>query len=180
MVINTAREAAPAVARHDHVLLIVDECHRAGSPENAKALAGTHTATLGLSATPHREHDDGLHQFLIPSLGSVLFNYGYNQAVRDGVVTPFDLTNVAIDLLPDEAAAYENLTRRIARALHISEVGREENPRVRRLLQQRAGVAAGASLRIPAAVRIATETSPGKNSDLSRENLGGRCNLSTP
>jgi hypothetical protein len=41
MVINTARWAAPQLARESPVMLVVDEVHRAGSSSNALALEGS-------------------------------------------------------------------------------------------------------------------------------------------
>lgn len=105
MVLNTAREAAPLISREAPVFLVVDECHRAGSPANAKALQGDHAAALGMSATPRRDYDEGLEEFLIPALGPVIFEYGYNEAARDGVIAPFNLVNVRIELLPGAIAA---------------------------------------------------------------------------
>ena len=155
MVLNTAREAAPPIGREGPVLLVVDECHRAGSPENAKALGGDHAAALGMSATPHREYDEGLDEFLVPALGPVIFEYGYNEAARDGVIAPFNLVNVRIELLPDEEEEYQALTRRLGRAMRASEDGVGADTRVKRLLQRRARVVALASVRVPVAVRIA-------------------------
>ena len=66
MVLNTARDAASLISRETPVLLVVDECHRAGSPENSRALRGDHAAALGMSATPHRDYDEGLDEFLNP------------------------------------------------------------------------------------------------------------------
>jgi superfamily II DNA or RNA helicase len=71
LVINSARTLAAMLAKGHPAMLIVDECHRAGSPENAKALMGDYRATLGLSATPHREYDEGFTQLIQPALGEV-------------------------------------------------------------------------------------------------------------
>jgi superfamily II DNA or RNA helicase len=50
-VMNTARRVATDLSESGPTILIVDECHRAGAPENSRALEGCHEATLGLSAT---------------------------------------------------------------------------------------------------------------------------------
>ena len=158
MVLNTAREAAPLISREAPVFLIVDECHRAGSPENAKALRGDHASALGMSATPQRDYDEGLNEFLIPGLGPVIFEYGYNEAARDGVIAPFNLINVRVDLLPDEEEEYHSLTRRAHRAMRASDNAAGTDPRVKRLLQRRGRVVALASVRVPVAVRIASDS----------------------
>ena len=157
MVLNTARDAASLIVREAPVLLVVDECHRAGSPVNARALRGDYAAALGMSATPQRDYDEGLDEFLIPALGPLIFEYGYNEAARDGVIAPFDLVNVRIDLLPDEEKEYQSLTRRLHRAIRASGDSTGADIRVKRLLQRRARVVALASMRVPVAVRIASD-----------------------
>src|SRR5205823_10645667 len=49
VVLNTARSVAPQIAASSACLFVVDECHRAGSPENAKALQVGAGYRLGLS-----------------------------------------------------------------------------------------------------------------------------------
>lgn len=155
MVLNTARTAAPKLTRNNSVFLIVDECHRAGSPKNAMALSGNHIAALGLSATPHRPYDDGLEEYLMPALGPIVFSYGYNEAARDGIIVAFSLINVAISLLPQEDSQYKKMTKQIATAFRLSDGSSISDARVVRLLQRRARVASQAALRIPTAVHIA-------------------------
>jgi superfamily II DNA or RNA helicase len=155
VVLNSGREVAPALSKGAETLLIVDECHRAGAPHNALALRGEHRATLGLSATPEREYDEGLQQVLVPRLGEIFFTYDYADARRDGVITDFSLVNVAVPLSGQEASRYDALSGRVARAARAVEAGREDETKLRRALRARAGVAAAARMRIPVAVRIA-------------------------
>lgn len=153
MVINTARTAAPEVAARFPTMLIVDECHRAGSSSNALALNGTHIATLGLSATPWREYDDAFEAVVAPALGPIIYSYGVDDASADGIITPFDLVNVGVDLLPDEAAEYEKLTARLQRLGRNDDHG-DRDSRVKALLLRRARVSARAAMRVPVAVRL--------------------------
>ncbi|MYJ57684.1 MAG: DEAD/DEAH box helicase [Chloroflexi bacterium] len=155
MVLNTARKEAARVSDGVPSMLIVDECHRAGSSENARALQGQHQATLGMSATPERDYDDGLEANLVPGLGPIVYEYDYNEAAVDGVVAPFDLINVAIDLLPDEEREYRRLSQRVAAALQSMDTGGLQDKRVKRLLQLRARVSSRAAMRVPAAVAVA-------------------------
>lgn len=157
VVINTARRTAGAIGDHPRTFLIVDECHRAGSPKNAKGLRGRHFAALGLSATPVREYDDGFSVYIEPALGKVIYEYDYRQARIDGVISPFSVINVEIPLLPDEAAKYDRLTRAAARAYDAIEKRGESDDRVSVLLQRRARVCANATMRIPVAAKIAEE-----------------------
>ncbi len=155
VVLNTGRDIAPRLAEGADTLLIVDECHRAAAPMNAMALRGHHQATLGLSATPQREYDEGLEEVLVPALGEIFFSYGYDEAKRDGVIADFSLINVSVPLTDSEAAEYEALSGRVARAVRLYESGEEDDTKLRRLLRERAGVAASAHMRVPVAVRIA-------------------------
>lgn len=154
-VINSARRFTASFTANQSVFLIVDECHRAGSPINARALDGTFTATLGLSATPEREYDEGFETYIAPKLGSVIYEYDYREAAEDGVISPFSLTNVLVEMLQDEEQEYQKLSRRIAsarRKLKSDEGGSDEF--LKRLLQQRAAVSATATMRIPIAVKL--------------------------
>lgn len=155
LVINTARTLADQLANISNTCLIVDECHRAGSPVNALALSGKHQATLGLSATPIREYDDGFQKHLVPSLGKIIYTYSYSDAYQDNVVVPFDLINAHIPLLPDEQEQYDQLTRRVAVEIGLVKKGEGSQEKLERLLQRRASVSARAAMRVPSAVKLA-------------------------
>lgn len=155
VVLNTGRKTAPRLSKGAQTLLIVDECHRAAPPANSLALRGEHQATLGLSATPEREYDEGFQDVLVPHLGEIFFSYDYDDAKRDGVITDFSLINVAVPLTPAEASRYDSLSGRVARALRIVESGQGDEGQLRHLLRARAAVAAAARMRVPVAVRIA-------------------------
>ena len=96
LVLNTARLVSQDLSNSGTTFLIVDECHRAGAVENSRALMGNHEATLGLSATPEREADDGFVTRITPALGPVIYDYDYRTAKTDGVIVDFDLMNIEI------------------------------------------------------------------------------------
>src|SRR5260370_33621725 len=141
-VINTARRISESLRPQDDTFLIVDECHRAGSLVNSQALKAPHKATLGLSATPERSFDTGFEEHLVPSLGEIIFTYDYAAAHRDGVIVPFELINVTVNLLADENKAYQKLTKRAAKEFRRiqREGGGEE--RLKHILRKRASVSA--------------------------------------
>jgi superfamily II DNA or RNA helicase len=170
MVLNTARTVAPELSAERPTFLIVDECHRAAAPVNAQALGGQHVAALGLSATPEREYDEGLEQVLIPALGPIFFDYGYDAAHRDGVITDFSLVNVAVELTADEEERYAALTRRVAGAMREYKDGKDEGAKLRRALRDRAAVAGSAVMRIPVAVRLA-DTHRGRRTIIFHERI---------
>lgn len=154
-VINSARRFTAKFTHNRTVFLIVDECHRAGSPVNAKALEGEFSATLGLSATPEREYDEGFETYIAPRLGSIIYEYNYRHAAEDGIISPFSLTNVYVEMLPDEDEKYRKLSRRIARARHHPGPGEATSDEfLKRLLQQRAAISATATMRIPISIKL--------------------------
>lgn len=132
-VLNTA---AKLVERPSRVkpFLIVDECHKAASEHFRAILDLPACATLGLSATPERQYDEGLAQVLIPSLGPVIFEYDYRAALRDGVIVPFELRNLVFELEPERQAEYDKLTKSIAKA--ISQHGIEADETVALFLKR--------------------------------------------
>ena len=154
VVINTARRTQGKLSNHPLAFLIVDECHRAGSPENAKALQGDYDATLGLSATPTREYDAGFENHIQPALGRIIFEYGYAQGIADGVICPFQLVHIRVALLPDEEREYKRFTRAATRAYRALEKHGGDRRSIAILLQRRAQVASNAKMRIPVAAKI--------------------------
>lgn len=169
LVLNTARVWGPRLSEDARTLLVVDECHRAASRHNAFALRGEHLATLGLSATPERDSDDGLDEVLVPALGPIVYEYGYNEASRDGVISSFDLVNVQVSLSEKERADYERFSRRIAREMGRSSQVDESKLKV--LLMQRAQLVGQARMRIPVAVRL-IERYRGKRAIVFHERVG--------
>jgi superfamily II DNA or RNA helicase len=131
-------------------MLIVDECHRAGSPENARALQGDFVATLGLSATPEREYDEGFSEIIEPALGPVIYRYGYVEAADDDVIVDFDLINIEVPMTDDELEDYQKLSKRIAKLMRID--GADDA--LKRALIARAAVVNAMVYRLPAAIRV--------------------------
>ncbi len=110
-----------AVCASGPTVLIVDECHRAGATENSRALEGCHEATLGLSATPERESDEGFESRIVPALGPIIYASDNPEAKADGVIVDFDLINVEIavddddvERLPVLSTKRDGLARRYA------------------------------------------------------------------
>ena len=153
-VINSARNKLNALSKKHPALLIVDECHRVGSEKNALALIGEFAATLGLSATPERQYDDGFLRFIKPVLGEVIYTYDYAQAYADQVIVPFNLVNIKFPLSTKEQREYDALTRRIALLLRDKS---SDKIVVEALLRKRARVSWNSRLRIPLAAKLALQ-----------------------
>jgi len=74
-------------------ILIHDEVHGLGSPENRNALAGkseTLRFRLGLSATPERDYDTIGNEFIESHVGPVLYKFELADAIERGILVSFD------------------------------------------------------------------------------------------
>jgi len=132
-VINTASQVQ-VTEQTPPVLLVVDECHRAASESFRNIFRIPTDATLGLSATPERQYDDGFETVLVPALGPVIERYDYADALRDGVIVPFSVRNVVFDFDAEEQAQYDKLTKSIR--LAINRYGVESDEAVRLMLRR--------------------------------------------
>ena len=119
-IVNSARQALPLHVRRDfalgrHVLLICDECHHYGSPQNRHIFdfaqpspaSAERYAALGLSATPFTTPGGDV---LTRALGPEIFRYDADCAASDGIVSSFFVCEVAVSFLPGERDAYQQLS----------------------------------------------------------------------
>lgn len=151
LVINTARNIDKSLFLKNPSFLIVDECHKAGSNENSKALAFESCAELGLSATPKRENDTGFEDFIEPKLGSIIYEYSYGEAFKDGVISNFNLTNIRTNLRGKEEQDVAALKKRIAIELSQKNVDYEK---VEMLQIKKARIIKGAVNRLPVSLKV--------------------------
>lgn len=161
-VLNSARSRTDELNRSAQTFLVVDECHRAASPANSKALEGNHVATLGLSATPERSGDDLFETVLVPRLGPLIYEYSYDDAHSDNIVAPVSFTNVAISLSPLEYSRDRKQTKRILALMQTRDAGPEASEALRRAIFTRATSRKSASIRVPLAVRLVEESAYNK------------------
>lgn len=135
-VLNSASRKLPAIVKEAGVgaslLLIVDECHRAGSAEMQKVFQTERAFSLGLSATPERDNDPVGEEDLADSLrdeipdtadfedsvlgkelGPVIFELNYAEAIKLGVLPPFSIVHYGLSLKPHESVQYEKISREI-------------------------------------------------------------------
>jgi superfamily II DNA or RNA helicase len=158
IIINSARNLELPDEAKSGMLLVVDECHRSGSYQNAQALIGSWGATLGLSATPERQYDDGFDRYIKNTIGEIIFEYSVSEAIRDGVLTPFELINVEVPLTGNELEEHEKLTKKIAR---LSAIGKknpdQSNDNIENLLRKRARNYQNAMSRVPVTVKLMDE-----------------------
>lgn len=114
---DSGRRLIPGLRFDRPVMLVADECHRLGAPAASKILARNFTWTLGLSATPERGGDMGFEKILEPSLGPIVWKYGYRDAVRDGIIARFSIARLKVRLSSEESEAYAAQSDRITRLL---------------------------------------------------------------
>lgn len=116
-VIDSARTGVRNLMKHWNSLglptmLVVDECHWAGSEYNRGVFEGDARWRLGLSATPERG-DDGFDEVLVPQLGGVIYRYSLKDAMDDGILADLRMVNLIIDLSRSELSEYQQLERRL-------------------------------------------------------------------
>ena len=122
-VLKTAHKELPSTAARlgwtRRLLLVVDECHRAGAPLMKQVFQTQRRWSLGLSATPEREGDEDEPEarsgtVLDQALGGVVYELSLAEAVRMGIVPSFTIRHYGLPLTPDERATYEKLSRSIS------------------------------------------------------------------
>jgi superfamily II DNA or RNA helicase len=120
-VINSAAVHLPKLARTAQpLMLIVDECHRAGATTFARVLDTRAAFRLGLSATPERDEVDENGEPLVfddqivgQKLGPVVFRFTLKDAREVGWLPTFQIHHHGVELAPDERRDYEDISRRI-------------------------------------------------------------------
>lgn len=122
-VVNSAREHllehSETYFSSDDVFLITDECHRYGSKENSKIFDASHSYTLGLSATPERFGDMGFEKKIVPNLGKIIYSYTYSDALKDGIIPPYKLIRLKVNLAKDEYHRYGELTEKTSKISRV-------------------------------------------------------------
>lgn len=120
-VLNSAARRLPSEAsRNQPLMLVVDECHRAGAPTFSRVLATSAVCTLGLSATPEREEFDVEGnpleydgQLVGQALGHVVFSFDLRAARAAGWLPDYEIHHHGLPLSAEERLAYERVTREI-------------------------------------------------------------------
>lgn len=120
-VLNTASKVLPDMARDvPTLMLVVDECHRAGAPTFSRVLKAPAIARLGLSATPDREEFDESGEPLVfdeqvvgQELGSVVYRFGLREARRVQWLPDYEIQHHAVELNEEEVRRYEMFTQRV-------------------------------------------------------------------
>lgn len=136
-VINSAREHLTTHIKEyfpkEDTFLIADECHRYGSKENSKIFNMSYSYTLGLSATPERYGDMGFEEKLEPNLGKIIYTYTYSDALKDGIIPPYRLVRLKVNLTKQECLQYEKISEKINK---MSKILLSEYPELKNCIGQ--------------------------------------------
>lgn len=119
-VLNSAAQKLPELCRdiQHELMLVVDECHRAGAPQWSRVLHTPAAARLGLSATPDRDEVDEAgelvaydDQVLGRLLGEVVFTFDLRKAREIGWLPDYAIHHHGVTLAADERRDYDRLSR---------------------------------------------------------------------
>lgn len=99
----------------DKILLIADEVHRLGSPNWRRVFElNPMGGRLGLSATPVRQWDPIGTKAILDFFGGIIFEYGLDDAMRDGWLCPYEYHVHPIGLTFDERTNYREISSKIS------------------------------------------------------------------
>ena len=120
-VLNSAARKLPEIAANvSPLMLVIDECHRAGAPSYSKVLGTRAEYRLGLSATPARDEvdDDGLpldydQQLVGQKIGAVVFKFGLREAREIGWLPNYTVHHHGVNLHDAEKLEYERISRKV-------------------------------------------------------------------
>ena len=119
-VLASAHTQLPRVVKKSNVgrnlMLVADECHRAGAKEMSQVFKAERRWSLGLSATPEREDDDdaGYDESLVgQEVGPIIYEFNLADALREGLVPKFTINHYGLPMKPAERTKYEALSRSI-------------------------------------------------------------------
>ena len=128
-------------------LLICDEVHGMGSSALVASLRGRlrpFMYRLGLSATPEREYDGEGNRFIEDEIGSVIFEFGLKDAIREGILCEFDYIDLFYQFSDDDRAAVAQAIRR-----HHAKTRAGEAPAIEVLYQDLARIRKLSKEKIP-------------------------------
>jgi superfamily II DNA or RNA helicase len=87
------------------LLIIHDEVHGLGSPANIENLDGLSVDIayrLGLSATPEREYDREGTDFIEQNVGSVIYRFSLEDAIKRGILCEFDYHGIEYEISEED------------------------------------------------------------------------------
>ena len=110
-------------------LLIHDEVHNLGSPQNRKRLVSLSDGIryrLGLSATPEREYDSQGNDFLDDHIGGELIRFELQDAIHRGILSPFNYFPLKYEPTIEDRERVRDVYRKQAARAYAGEPMSEE------------------------------------------------------
>ena len=160
-----AADVEAARARNEEVLLVVDECHKAGAPSSSRIFDARTHARLGLSATPRREGADAQDELgqVIPlerqlhgrALGGVCFSLSLRDGYMLGMLPRYEIHHHGISLTGKEKKQLAILTHRVGQARKDVTAAGGSPDRFLAYMMGRGGKVSGAVLKAAAALQSA-------------------------
>ena len=101
-------------SKRKNTLIIYDEVHSFGSPQMVEDLTGLSDGIsyrLGLSATPEREYDLEGTTFIEEHIGSVIYQFGIEEAIRRGILCEFDYYPIEYEPSDEDKGRIQSLYR---------------------------------------------------------------------
>jgi superfamily II DNA or RNA helicase len=147
------------IRQGNHLLLVADEVHQIGSPENSKILEIDAGARLGLSATPVRYGDPDGTQKIFNYFGGVIPPpFTLADAIKCGRLVPYEYYPHAIALTADEAEHWKKISHEIsvevAKQRDDEKGGVFPNERLKMLLIRRSRIAKKAAAKVELARQV--------------------------
>lgn len=142
-----------AIVDGEHLLLVADEVHQIGSPQNSGIITLEAGKRLGLSATPNRYGDpEGTKRIFDFFEGIVLPPITLNDAIRAGRLVPYEYFPHPISLTAEEADDWKiisgEISKEVARCKVDDKGEKRLSERAKLLLIHRSRIAKKAALKV--------------------------------
>lgn len=126
-VLKSAAKKLPNIVEEklgSKLLLVVDECHRAGAAEMRKVFKVNRKYELGLSATPEREDSEEEKKGIVfngsyndsllgREIGPLIYEMSLKQAFDMGILPGFELRHYGLPLTMKERSKYDSISHSI-------------------------------------------------------------------
>lgn len=154
------RQFLDAVPESIRVLLVADEVHNLGTRTFLEHTPERAQYRLGLSATPIRQYDAYGTDALFDFFGPTLFEFGLDEAIAAGCLTPYRYHLHEVQLDPEEMDEWRRLTEQLRKRGFVrpdeGQGGLDEA--IQRLLEARRSVLENAADKIPILQRLIDQT----------------------
>lgn len=159
----------------ESLMVIGDECHRHGAINTRNALPDAYFK-LGLSATPFQDDDTEIDnpfpndakENILSYYGAIVDEYSLQDAINDGILTPYDYYIIPIYLTEQEQIDYDEVSESISTILINSggNPSKEERERLLIYAAKRGRILGSAENKLIALDKL-IENTPAKDRSLS-------------